>query len=65
MNNKIVGVTVGTGLNPNKYSKTVVDDKLSAISENPVQNKVVTVELDKKIERLNIAKNTDIDKLFI
>ena len=42
----------------------VVDSELSYESTNPVQNKVVTVELGKKIETLNVAKNTDIDKLF-
>lgn len=42
----------------------VVDDKLSHTSKNPVQNKVVTDALDKKIETLRIAKNTHIDKLF-
>ena len=42
----------------------VVDSELSHESTNPVQNKVITSELDKKIETLHIAKNTDIDKLF-
>lgn len=42
----------------------VVDSELSHESTNPVQNKVVTAELGKKIETLNVAKNTDIDKLF-
>lgn len=42
---KIIGVTVGTPLNPDKYngggSDITVDDALSLTSENPVQNKVV------------------------
>ncbi len=41
------------------------DTELSLESEKPVQNKVITSALDKKIETLRIAKNTDIDKLFI
>jgi hypothetical protein len=64
-NRKIIGVTVGTTMNPQLLGgKIVVDDELSNTSTNPVQNKVMTAELNKKIETLNIAKNTDIDKLF-
>ena len=64
MSRKIIGITVGTTMNPDKFGKVAVDDTLSTTSTNPVQNKVVTEELDKKIETLNIAKNTDLDKLF-
>lgn len=47
-------------------SKTVfpIDSELSHTSGNPVQNKVVTAALDKKANSFDIAKNTDIDKLF-
>jgi hypothetical protein len=45
-------------------SSYIVDSELSDVSENPVQNKVVTAALDTKLEKLNIAKNSDIDKLF-
>lgn len=46
---KIIGVTVGTPLNPDNYNtgggeNITVDDALSITSENPVQNKVVTAE---------------------
>lgn len=41
-----------------------IDAELSDESENPVQNKVIKAALDKKIETIHIAKNTDIDKLF-
>ena len=34
-------------------STIVVDSELSEVSENPVQNKIVTVELEKKIETLD------------
>lgn len=64
MSRKIVGITVGTTMNPEKLGKTTVDDALSSTSTNPVQNKIVTAALDTKIEKINIAKNTDIDKLF-
>lgn len=65
MSRKIVGITVGTPMNPDRFGKKVdVDDTLSTTSTNPVQNKVVTAALDSKIEKINIAKNTDIDKLF-
>lgn len=64
MSRKIVGITVGTTMNPDKLGKVTVDDTLSATSTNPVQNKVVTTALESKIEKINIAKNTDIDKLF-
>lgn len=49
-----------------KMSKSsyIVDSELSDVSENPVQNKVVTAALDTKLEKFNIAKNSDIDKLF-
>lgn len=69
MSRKIIGITVGTTMNPKligeQLGATAVDDELSTTSTNPVQNKVVTAALDKKIEKINIAKNTDIDKLFI
>jgi hypothetical protein len=45
-------------------SSYTVDNALSDASENPVQNKVVTAALNSKAERINIARNTDIDKLF-
>ena len=57
----IWGITVGTPINPDRLGKVTVDDALSDTSENPIQNKVVAEELNK---RINIAKNTDIDKLF-
>lgn len=38
---------------PNGGGSVTVDSALSAISENPVQNKVVTAELNKKIETLD------------
>ena len=44
--------------------KVACDTELSDTSEKPVQNKVIKAALDKKIGQLNIAKNTDIDKLF-
>jgi hypothetical protein len=40
------------------------DDELSLDSDKPVQNKVIKAALDKKLGSLNIARNTDIDKLF-
>lgn len=55
----IWGITVGTPINPDRL--VTVDDTLSDTSTNPIQNKVVAEELNK---RINIAKNTDIDKLF-
>ena len=65
MSRKIVGITVGTTMNPDLIGKRVdVDDTLSATSTNPVQNKVVTTELNKKQNTITFAKNTDIDKLF-
>ena len=64
MSRKIVGITVGTTMNPEKFGKVTVDDVLSSTSTNPIQNKIVTAALDTKIEKINIAKNTDIDKLF-
>lgn len=57
----IWGITVGTPINPDRLGKVTVDDTLSDTSTNPIQNKVVAEEFDK---RINIAKNTDIDKLF-
>lgn len=64
MSRKIIGITVGTTMNPKRFGEVAVDDELSDESTNPVQNKVITGELNKKIETLNIAKNTDIDRLF-
>ena len=49
-------------------STIVVDSELSEVSENPVQNKIVTVELEKKIETLDDdsqepdAVNFDLDQ---
>lgn len=60
----IWGITVGTTMNPEKLGKVDVDDTLSTTSTNPIQNKVVAEALESKIEKINIAKNTDIDKLF-
>lgn len=60
----IWGITVGTTMNPDLLGKVDVDDALSATSTNPIQNKVVAEALESKIEKINIAKNTDIDKLF-
>lgn len=58
-------VTPGKTLNGKlSTSSYTVDAELSEDSINPVQNKVVTAALDAKIEKINIAKNTDIDKLF-
>lgn len=39
-------------------SPIVIDSALSATSENPVQNKVIKVELDKKIESVPVASDT-------
>lgn len=36
----------------------VIDSALSATSENPVQNKIIKVELDKKIESVPVASDT-------
>lgn len=57
----IWGITVGTPINPDLLGTVTVDDTLSDTSTNPIQNKVVAEEFDK---RINIAKNTAIDKLF-
>ena len=67
MSKKIHGVTVGTPMNPERFggnSQMVVDDALSETSTNPVQNKVVTEALNNKINTLDIARNSDIDKMF-
>lgn len=51
MSRKIVGVTVGTTMNPkNIIGKIVYDDKLSTESANAVQNKVVTTALNGKAD---------------
>ena len=49
-----------------KVSKTIVpiDSELSNTSINPVQNRVVTTALNEKLAKNNIAKCSDIDKLF-
>lgn len=38
----------------------IVDSALSETSENPVQNKVITAELNKKIESVELATNKDV-----
>lgn len=66
----IWGVTVGTTMNPQRIVEKVeqlipaVDDTLSHTSTNTVQNKIVAEALDKKLDSIDRAKNTDIDKLF-
>jgi hypothetical protein len=66
----IWGVTVGTTMNPQRIVEKVehlipaVDDTLSYTSTNTVQNKIVAEALDKKLDSMDRAKNTDIDKLF-
>ena len=47
MRRKIIGNTVGTTLNPALITEKIeIDDALSAESINPVQNKVVTREVN-------------------
>lgn len=41
-----------------------VDDALSAESENPVQNKVVTAALDSKVAAANAMTNEQVKSLF-
>lgn len=59
---KIIGVTVGTPLNPDKFggggSGITVDDALSLTSENPVQNCVVTRELSDVHTKADTAQST-------
>lgn len=58
---KIIGVTVGTPLNPNMYgdgSGIVVDDALSLTSTNPVQNCVVTREIGNVATAADTAQST-------
>lgn len=35
-----------------EYQLIIVDDELSEESENPVQNKVITAELNKKLDKV-------------
>lgn len=51
MSKKIIGVTVGTNINP-KLLEVTVDDKLSDTSINPVQNKIITAQLNRIDERI-------------
>ena len=51
MSRKIIGVTVGTPMNPkNIIGKIVYDDTLSTESANAVQNKVITTALNGKAD---------------
>ena len=43
---------------------TTVDDTLSEVSENPVQNKVITDALDDKQDTLDYLSNQEINELF-
>lgn len=66
---KIIGVTVGTPINPEKFggggggSSITVDAALSDTSTNPVQNKVIKAELDKKVSQNEHAVLSAIDVL--
>lgn len=51
MSRKIIGVTVGTPMNPkNIIGKIVYDDTLSTESANAVQNNVITTALNSKAD---------------
>ena len=68
MSKKIVGITVGTPTNPKKVVEKA-GVALPVVTEDD-NGKVLQVEGGEwakqpiKTETLNIAKNTDIDKLF-
>lgn len=42
----------------------VIDSAINTDSDNAVSNSAVAKALDKKIDRTNIATNSEIDKLF-
>lgn len=61
MSRKIVGVTVGTPLSPQVIidkAKDIVDDVLSTTSTNPVQNKVITGEVNEMKSQLQDVETT-------
>ncbi len=62
MSRKIIGVTVGTNINP-KLLETVVDDELSNTSINPVQNKIITTRLNEINNSLQPLLNIDYSEL--
>ena len=62
MSRKIIGITVGTNINP-KLLETVVDDELSNTSINPVQNKIITMRLNEVDNSLQSLLNIDYSEL--
>lgn len=52
------GISIVNGVISNTGSEITVDDELSTTSENPVQNKVITTELNKKIESITSSDIT-------
>jgi hypothetical protein len=64
---EIIGATVSTPIDPNKFpgggSSITVDDAMSETSTNPVQNRVVKAELDKKVSQNEHAALSAIDVL--